>query len=98
MAHGYWAKFQKEASSKCVPQQSPFSNRSINPFQEPLPIFRSSVPLDCPALWSDHSSMVAVLLIAVCYAAGLAVHYRWYERTAVASLFFDEPVDQTRWR
>jgi hypothetical protein len=42
--------------------------------------------------------MVAVLLIAVCYAAGLAVHYRWYERTAVASLFFDEPVDQTRWR
>jgi len=29
--------------------------------------------------------MVAVLLIAVCYTAGLAVHYRWYERTAVPS-------------
>jgi hypothetical protein len=33
--------------------------------------------------------MVAILLIAVCYAAGLAVHYRWYERSAVPSLSFD---------
>ena len=38
------------------------------------------------------------VLIAVCYAAGLAVHYRWYERTAVPSLSFDEPVDPARWR
>ena len=37
--------------------------------------------------------MVGVLLIAVCYAAGLAVHYRWHDRTAVPSLSFDEPVD-----
>ena len=37
--------------------------------------------------------MVAILLIAACYAAGLAVHYRWYERMAVPSLSFDEPVE-----
>jgi hypothetical protein len=54
--------------------------------------------LDCPAEWSDRSPMVAVLLIAVCYAAGLAVHYRWYERTAVPSLSFDKPVDPARRR
>jgi len=40
--------------------------------------------------------MVAVLLIAVCYAAGLAVHYRWYARTAVPSLSFDEPIERDR--
>jgi hypothetical protein len=42
--------------------------------------------------------MVAVLLIAVCYAAGLAVHYRWYERTAKPWLSFDDPVERARWR
>ena len=72
MAHGYWAKFQKEASSKCVPQQSPFSNRSIDPIQEPLATLRPLVALDCVADWSDRTGMVAVLLIAVCYVAGLA--------------------------
>jgi hypothetical protein len=35
--------------------------------------------------------MVAILLIALCYAAGLAVHYRWYARLAPPSLSFDEP-------
>jgi hypothetical protein len=35
--------------------------------------------------------MVAVLLIAVCYAAGLAVHYRWYEGTAKPWPSFDDP-------
>jgi hypothetical protein len=34
------------------------------------------------------------LLIALCYAAGLAVHYRYYERTAIPSLSFDEPADE----
>jgi hypothetical protein len=38
--------------------------------------------------------MVAILLIALCYAAGLAVHYRWYAPTAVPSLSFDEPEDR----
>jgi hypothetical protein len=42
--------------------------------------------------------MVVILLIAVCYAAGLAVHYRWCERLAVQSLSFDHPVDDGRWR
>ena len=42
--------------------------------------------------------MVTILLIAVCYAAGLTVHYRWYERSAVPSLSFDEPVDHAGWR
>jgi hypothetical protein len=37
--------------------------------------------------------MVAILLIAVGYAAGLAVYYRWYERLAAPSLSFDQPVD-----
>jgi hypothetical protein len=40
--------------------------------------------------------MLAILLIAVCYAAGLAVHYRWYERTAVPSLSFDEQIERDR--
>jgi hypothetical protein len=81
-----------------VPQQSPFSNRSIDPIQEPLATLRPLVALDCVADWSDRTGMVAVLLIAVCYAAGLAVHYRWCERTAVPSLSFDEPVDPARRR
>ena len=42
--------------------------------------------------------MVAILLIAVGYAAGLAVSYRWYAPTAVLSLSFDEPEDRSRWR
>jgi len=42
--------------------------------------------------------MVAILLITVCYAVGLAVHYRWYAPTAVLSLSFDEPEDRSRWR
>ena len=54
--------------------------------------------LDCSGAWNDRSDMVAILLIAVCYATGLAVHYRWYERTAVPSLSFDEPVDPARRR
>jgi hypothetical protein len=42
--------------------------------------------------------MVAILLIAVCYVAGLAIHYRWYARLALPSLSFDEPVDPARRR
>jgi hypothetical protein len=53
---------------------------------------RSLVALDCLADWRDRTDMVAVLLIAVCSAAGLTVHYRWYAPTAVLSLSFDEPV------
>ena len=74
------------------------ANGSIDPSQELLPTLRSHVALDCLADWSDRSGMVAVLLIAVCYAAGLAMHYRWYEHTAVPSLSFDEPVDPARRR
>jgi hypothetical protein len=32
----------------------------------------------------------------VCFAAGLAVHYRWYERAAVPSLSLDEVVEPAR--
>ena len=73
-------------------------NGSIDPFQDPLPTLRSLVVLDCSGAWNDRSDMVAILLIAVCYATGLAVHYRWYERMAVPSLSSDEPVDHARWR
>jgi hypothetical protein len=74
------------------------SNVSIDPIQDRLPTLRYRLSLDCVADWSDRSGMVAPLLIAVCYAAGLAVHYRWYERSAVLSLSFDEPVDHAGWR
>jgi hypothetical protein len=40
--------------------------------------------------------MVAVLLIAVCYAAGLAVHYRWYEGMAKPWLSFHDASDRAR--
>jgi hypothetical protein len=36
--------------------------------------------------------MVAILLVAVCYAAGLAVHYRWYD-AAAPGLSSHRPVD-----
>jgi hypothetical protein len=36
--------------------------------------------------------LVAVLLIAVRYAAGLAVHYRWYEGMAKPWLSFHDRV------
>ena len=38
--------------------------------------------------------MVAILLIAVCYAGWRCIIDRWYERTAVPSLSFDEPLDR----
>jgi hypothetical protein len=44
------------------------------------------------------AAMVAVLFIAVCYAAGLAVHYHWYAHLVPPSLSFDEPVDRGRSR
>ena len=52
----------------------PCPNRPIDLIQEPLPTLRSLVPLDCSLDWSDRSRMVAILLITVCPAAGLAVH------------------------
>jgi len=59
---------------------------------------KASILFAAASGWRDRSRMVSILLIATCYAAGLAVHYRWYERTAVPSLSFDEPVDHARWR
>jgi len=50
----------------------------------------------CMFLTSTICGMVTILLIAVCYAAGLAVHYRWYARMAVPSLSFDESRDDGR--
>jgi hypothetical protein len=47
-------------------------------------------------LTSTICGMVTILLIAACYAAGLAVHYRWHARMAVPSLSFDEPRDDGR--
>jgi hypothetical protein len=46
----------------------------------------------------SEKGMVAILLIAICYAAGLAVHYRWYAHLVPPSLSFDEPVDRGRSR
>jgi len=38
--------------------------------------------LDSAADWSGRSGLIAILLIAACYAAGLAMHYRWTDRDA----------------
>ena len=75
-------------------RETTLQNSSIDPFQDPLLTLRSLVALDCPADWSDRSCMVAILLIAVCYVAGLAVHYRWYEGTAKSWLTSKRPVDR----
>jgi hypothetical protein len=40
--------------------------------------------------------MVAILLIAMCYAAGLAVHYRWYEGMAKPWLSSHRPADRAQ--
>ena len=67
---------------------------SIDPIPEPPPTLRFLFALDCPPDWSDRTGMVAILLIALLYAAGLAVHYRWYAHLVPPSLSFDEPVDR----
>jgi hypothetical protein len=48
--------------------------------------------------WSDCSGAVAASPIAVRYAVGLAVHYRWYVRIAVHRLSLNEPLNIRRWR
>jgi hypothetical protein len=74
------------AACRVKPGNDAWVNRLIDPIRER---FRFRLALDCPADWSDRSGVVAILLIAVCYAAGLAVHCRWYEESAVPSLSFD---------
>jgi hypothetical protein len=85
---GRFRKFGPDDRTKDT-QPCTWANGSIDLSQERLPTLRSLVLLDCSATSSDRTGMVAILLIAVCYAAGLAVHYHWYAPTAALSLSFD---------
>jgi hypothetical protein len=84
-------------------QVPPNSFRSITAIFMPASTKRPAsdgpaCPVPMMILTSTICGMVTILLIAVCYAAGLAVHYRWYTRMAVPSLSFDEPRGDGRWR